>query len=60
MTPKEFIKEVTKMRDEATVKVKRFKDADEDDEFSQLNYYYGQEVALNQVLSFFQKLTFNK
>ncbi len=56
MTQDEFVKEVTKMRDEAHVKVKRLKDADGDDEFSELNYYYGQQVALNQVLSFITKL----
>ena len=44
------------MRDEAAKKIKKLKDADTDDEFSELNYYHGQEVALNQVLSFAPKL----
>jgi hypothetical protein len=57
MTHEQFVKEVTKMRDEATKKVNKLKDADTDDEFSELNYNHGQQVALDQVLSFIQKLT---
>jgi hypothetical protein len=56
MTPEEFIQHVTKMRDEAAAKVKRLKDADGEDEFSELNYYNGQKVALNQVLSWYNSL----
>jgi hypothetical protein len=56
MTPAEFIQHVTKMRDEAATKVKRLKDADGEDEFSELNYYNGQKVALNQVISWHNSL----
>lgn len=56
MTLSEIIKETTKMRDEAAIQVRKFKDADCDDEFAQLNYYNGQQVSLNQVLSWFSKL----
>lgn len=53
----EFIARVIKLRDEAAAKVNRLKDADEDDEFSELNYYHGQKIALNQVLSWYKQLT---
>lgn len=56
MTQGDFIKEVTKMRDEATSKVNKFKDADTDDEISELRYYHGQQVALNQVLSWLKTI----
>lgn len=56
MTLSEILEGVTKMRDEAAARVRKLKDADGDDEFSELNYYNGQQVALNQVLSWFSKL----
>lgn len=57
MTHDEFIKQVTEMRDRATAQVNKFKDGDTDDEFSKLNYFHGQQVALNQVLGWVKILT---
>lgn len=56
MTPDDFIKAVSKMRDEASDNVKKFRDADNDDEISLLRYYHGQQVALNQVLSWYKNI----
>lgn len=57
MTPEEVYRATLEMRDQAAAKVKQFSDADDDDEISELNYYNGQRVALNQVLSWIKTLT---
>lgn len=57
MTLTEVKKEITKMRDNAAAKVESLKFAESDDEFAELNYYNGQQVALNQALSWLSKLT---
>lgn len=56
MTLEQVKKEITKMKDHAAFQVERFKDADSDDEFSQLNYYHGQRTALSQVLTLLSKI----
>lgn len=45
------------MRDNAHARVKSLKNADSDAEFDELHYYNGQQVALNQVLSWIEKVT---
>lgn len=57
MTLEEIKKEITEMRDNAAAKTKKFRDADSDEEFDELHYYNGQQVALNQVLSWLKTLT---
>lgn len=57
MTPEEVYRATLEMRDQAVAKVKQFGSADNDDEISELNYYNGQRVALNQVLSWIKTLT---
>jgi hypothetical protein len=56
MSLQDFINNIVKMRDEAAAKVNRLKDADGDDEFSELNYYHGQKVALDQCLSWYKAI----
>lgn len=57
MTPEEVYRVTLQMRDRAAAKVKKFSNADDDHEITQLNYYQGQQVALNQVLSWIKTLT---
>lgn len=59
MTKDEIINEITEMRDNAAKRLKQLKDADTDAEFDELHYYNGQQVALNQVLSWLKTLTTN-
>ena len=56
MSLTEIKEEIKKMRDNASSKLKKLRDADTDAEFDELNYYNGQVVALNQVLSWLEKL----
>jgi hypothetical protein len=57
MSKEEIIQLVSNMKYEASKKVEQFKHADTDDEFSELNYYHGQKVALNKVLSWLHSLS---
>jgi hypothetical protein len=56
MTPEDFIAEVAKMRNEATKMIDKFRMADDDEEISELNYYHGQQVALNQVIYWYESI----
>lgn len=57
MTIDQIKEEITEMRDNAAARIKKLKDADSDAEFDELHYYNGQQVALNQVLSWLKTLT---